>query len=204
MTADTTLHETSLAVWDVPSAVAAGERFAVKVGVKSSAECALGGRAVEVLDESGAVSASGRLGDVPWPGTAALFWTEVELRAPLALGLATLAARFDAAELDPPHQSAWSSFSVAIVGRPEHSLIVTVAASGRPIEEACVRLGALRAMTDAAGRAEIKLAKGRYELSVWKTGFDTAAVPLVIDADALVEVEARPQPEDDPDAFWTA
>ena len=195
MTADTTLHETSLAVWDVPSAVAAGERFAVKVGVKSSAECALGG---------GAASASGRLGDVPWPGTAALFWTEVELGAPLALGLATLAVRFDAAELDPPHQSACSSFSVAIVGRPEHTLIVTVVASGRPIEEAYVRLGALRAMTDAAGRAEIKLAKGRYELSVCKAGFDSAAVPLVIDADALVEVEARPQPEDDPDAFWTA
>jgi hypothetical protein len=204
MTADSTLHETSLAVWDIPPAVAAGERFAVKVGAKSSAGCALCGRAVEVLDESGAVLASGRLGDAPWPGTAALFWTDVELRAPPALGLATLAARFDAAELDPPHQGARSPFSVAIVGRPEHTLTVTVAANGAPLEQAHVCLGPLRAMTDAAGRAEVKLAKGQYQLSIYKAGFDAKAVPLVIDADAAVAIEAQAQPEDDPDAIWTA
>ena len=50
MTADTaqteTLHETrletSLAVWDIAPTVAAGERFSVKAGAKSSAGCALG------------------------------------------------------------------------------------------------------------------------------------------------------------------
>jgi hypothetical protein len=204
MTADETLHETSLAVWDVPPAVAAGERFAVKVGVKSAAGCALDGRTVEVLDEAGAVVASGRLGEAPWPGTAALFWAELELAASSALGLAMLTVRFDGAELEPPHQDASSRFSVAVVACPEHTLTVKVAANGAPIEEAYVRLGPLRAMTDAAGRAEVKLAKGRYELNVYKAGFDTEAVALVIGADAMVEVEARAQPADDPDAVWTA
>src|SRR5262249_19736105 len=158
-------HETSLAIWDVPSAVADGECLTVKVGAKSAAGCALSGCAVEVLDQAGAALASGRLGELPWPGTAALFWTELELCAPLAPGLATFAARLDPAGLQPPHRSASLPFSMAVVAPPEHTLIVTVAANGAPIEEAYIRLGPIRAMTDAAGRAEIKLAKGRYELS---------------------------------------
>src|SRR5205807_3384994 len=101
MTAPTTLAETSLAIWDVPLAVAAGERFAVSIGARSSIGCMLRERIVEVLDPSGTVAASGRLGEVPWPGTAALFWTKVELRAPLVPGLAAFMVRFDAAELDP-------------------------------------------------------------------------------------------------------
>jgi hypothetical protein len=204
MTAETTLHKTSLAAWDVPSAVTAGARFAVKVGAKSSAGCALSCCPVMVVDRAGAVVASGRLGEVPWPGSAALFWTELELLAPLALGLAAFTVRFDGPQVEQPHAGTWSEFSVSVVARPEHTLTVTVAANGAPIDEAYVRLGPLRAMTDAAGRAEIRLAKGRYELSVYKAGYDTAPVPLVIDADTAIAVEARAEPADDPDAFWTA
>ncbi len=108
MTADTlekdTLHQTSLAVWDIPTP-AAGERFSIKVGAKSSAGCALGARRVEVLDGEEIVAAV-HLGDAPWPGTDALFWAEVELQAPDKPGLVTLAVRFDAAELDEPHEGA--------------------------------------------------------------------------------------------------
>jgi hypothetical protein len=204
MTVDTALDEISLAVWDVPLAVAAGEPFVVKVGAKSSSASALLDRIVDVLDQSGAAAASGRLGNAPWPGTAALFWAEVEVRAPLVPGLATFMARFDGAELDPPLQNATSPFTVSVVGRPERTLTVTVAANGVPLEEAHIRLGALHALTDAAGRAEIRLAKGRYELSVYKAGFETKPVPLVIEDDATVAIEARAQRADDPDAFWTA
>ena len=84
MTAETleqdALHQSSLAVWDIPTP-AAGERFAIKVGAKSSAGCALGDRRIEVIDGA-TVVAVGRLGDAPWPGTDALFWAEIELRAP--------------------------------------------------------------------------------------------------------------------------
>src|SRR5215831_1413135 len=112
MTVETTLHATSLAVWDVPPAVAAGECLTVKVGAKSVAGCALSGCAVEVLDQAGAALASGRLGELPWPGTAALFWTELELCAPLALGLSIFTARLDTAGIQPSHQSASSPFSM--------------------------------------------------------------------------------------------
>jgi hypothetical protein len=206
MTADTatdaTLHETSLAVWDIPTP-AAGERFTVKVGAKSSAGCALGGCRIEVLDGDNVV-ASGILGDVPWPDTGALYWAEIELRAPQTPGPVTLAVRFDAAELEKPHQDASSPFNVTVVARPDHTLAVTVASGGLPIEDAYIRLGPYRATTDASGRASIKLAKGRYELVVWKAGYDTVPVPLAIDADASINVEARALPQDDPDSVWTA
>jgi hypothetical protein len=206
MTANTlekdTLHQTSLAVWDIPTP-SAGERFSIKVGAKSSAGCALGAQRIEVMDGE-AVMAAAHLRDVPWPGTDALFWAEVELQAPDQPGLITLTARFDAAGLDEPHEGASSPFKVSVIAKPEHTLTVKVVADGVPVEEAIVRLGATRATTDASGMAAVKLAKGRHELVVWKAGYDAPVTPLAIDADAFVQIDARAVPQADPDAVWTA
>ncbi len=206
MTADTleqdTLHQTSLAVWDIPTP-AAGERFAIKVGGKSSAGCALGGQRVEVLDGE-TVVALGHFGEAPWPGTDALFWTEVELRAPDRPGLVTLSVRFDAAELDAPHEGASSPFKVSVIARPEHTLTVKVVADELPVEGAIIRLGPVRASTNASGTAAVKLAKGRYELVVWKAGYDAPVTPIAIDADVFAQVDVRVVPQADPDAVWTA
>src|SRR4051812_9740659 len=193
MTADTlekaTLHQTSLAVWDIPTP-AAGERFSIKVGAKSSAGCALGGRRIEVLDGEAVVAAS-HLGDTQWPATDALFWAEIELRAPDEPGLVTLAVRFDGADLDEPHEGASSPFNISVIVRPEHTLTVKVVADGVPVEDAIVRLGPVRTSTDASGTAAIKLAKGRYELVVWKAGYDAPVTPIAIDADAFAQIEVR-------------
>ncbi len=197
-----TLPETSLAVWDIPTATAGG-RFRIKIGAKSSAGCALAGGRIEVLDGDGAVLAEAALGGEPWPGTAALYWTEVELVAAEAPGAMSLTVRFHGGGLEP-HQSASAALRVSVVAKPEHVLTVTVASDGVPVEEAIVRLGAVRATTDRTGVATVELAKGQYELVVWKVGFDIAPVPLAIEADTAVAVAARALPEDNPDAIWTA
>jgi hypothetical protein len=206
MTADTierdTLHQTSLAVWDIPTP-AAGELFSIKVGAKSSIGCALGAQRIEVLDGE-AVVATAHLGDAPWPGTDALFWAEVELQAPDKPVLITLAVRFDVAELDEPHEGASSPFKVSVVAKPEHTLTVKVVADGVPVEDAIVRLGPVRGTTDASGMAAVKLAKGRYELVIWKAGYDAPVTPLTIDADAFAQIDVRAVPQADPDAVWTA
>ena len=62
----------------------------------------------------------------------------------------------------------------------------------------------MRATTDRAGVATVELAKGHYELVVWKAGYDIAPVPLAIEADTAVAIAARALPEDNPDAIWTA
>lgn len=202
MTTDVKPHETSLAVWAVPDAVSAGERFTAIVGVKSSVGCMLAGQRIVVCDNAVAALASSRLGGVPWPGTDALYWTEVELLAPSVPGHMRLTAQFDPADLDEPHQGASLPFAVTVVAAAEHVLTVTVASGETPVEDAYVRLGPYRAVTDAAGRAAVKLAAGRYQLQVWKAGYDIPDQSLDVAADATVGVEALPQPEPDPDAVW--
>jgi hypothetical protein len=197
-------HQASLAVWDIPAAIAAGEHFAVKVGAKSSAGCALGGCRIEVLDGSGAVLAEGALGAKPWPGTDALFWSEVELCAPSAPGVAALAVRLADAGGNEAHDAPSAPFCVAVVAAPEHVLTVTVAAAGSPVADAIVRAGPVRATTDATGRVRLHLAKGRHELAVWKSGYDAPLTQLLLEADASVIVEAKAEPAYDPDAIWTA
>ena len=200
----TSIASISIATWDIPAAIAAGEHFSVKVGAKSETGCALAGCGIEVLDEAGAVVARAALGATPWPGTDALFWSEVELCAPSAPGVVPLTARFAGTGLDQPHEDASARFSVAVVAAPEHVVTVTVAGADGPVAEAIVRAGPIRAMTDATGRARLHLAKGPHELVVWKTGYDAPVTPLSVEADAAVTVAAQALPEHNGDAVWTA
>src|SRR5713226_3313616 len=50
----TKAHATNVNVWGLPSAIAAGERFGLKVGIKCSAGCKLTGRPLRIFDHDGA------------------------------------------------------------------------------------------------------------------------------------------------------
>jgi hypothetical protein len=197
-------HKTSLAVWDIPSPVIRGKPFAMKVGVKSSAGCDLCGRRISVLNEAGGVLASTALGATPWPGTDALYWSELTVPAPNTEGLLTWAVQCDAAGLSPPHRDAIARFSMAILAPPEHRLTVKVVdqmtAAGIP--NAQLRLGAFRAATVEDGAAQLMLPTGAYNLTVWKPGYTSPEVAVRVDADAAIEVAVAALPEDDPDAAW--
>jgi hypothetical protein len=197
-------RETSLAVWSIPSPVVTGRRFSLKVGAKSSAGCTLHGHRIEVRDERGIVIAGGSLGETPWLGTSALYWTELELDAPAAPGMFSWSVKFDPADLALPHDGASSSFTIAIVRPPEHRLTVKVKqqATAAPIQDALVRLGAFCAATDESGLAEIMMPKGTYDLNVWKAGYEAPARAVAIDADVTVEIEVAALPEENPDAAW--
>jgi hypothetical protein len=197
-------HATSLAVWAVPAPVVMGERFTVKVGAKSSAGCGLAAKKILISDPSGAVIGHGSLRETPWPGTSALYWTEVELPAPAREGMFWCAVSFAATELETPHQGASSKFSVAIVKPPEHRLTVKVLEKETmaPIGDAQVRLGAYRAATDPAGMAQVAMPKGTYDLTVWKVGYEAPGTTVAIDEDVTVQVEVAIVPPENPDAAW--
>src|SRR5258707_1266512 len=81
---------------------------------------------VPVGDQTGAMMARGHLGDAPWPGTSALYWTQMELQAPADAGMWSWSAKFEAGELELPHDGAASQFNIVIVRPPEHRLTVKV------------------------------------------------------------------------------
>jgi hypothetical protein len=197
-------NATSLAVWAIPSPVVMGERFAIKVGAKSSAGVALTGGTVRICDQSGVVVARGNLGETPLPGTSALYWTDVELLAPVTEGMHAWSVTFEPKELELPHEGASTTFSVSIVRPSEHRLTVKVIdkVTAAPIADAQVRLGVFRAATDGSGLAEVRMPKGVYDLTIWKVGYEASARIVELDDNVFVEVEVVSLPDEDPDAAW--
>lgn len=194
----------SLAVWDVPPTVVAGQRYSIKAGAKSSANGDLRGRRIEVCDAGGAVIASGELGSAPWPGTEALYWTELSLSAPAQCGATAMSVLFHGAELAPAHGDAAWRFSAVVVPPPEHTVTIALVEqeTGAAIANADIRLGAHRATTAASGQAELRLAKGQYDLQIWKVGYVAPLRSVAVAGDALVEVRAVIVPEENVDRAW--
>ena len=188
-------HTTRVVVWDVPAAVERGAAFRVKVGVKCAADCSSAARRVEVRDEEGGVVASGSVGDVPWAGTAALYYTELELRAPTVEGLhareAFVAAAFADAAGGAGHDAASARFQIRTVRAPECRLKVVVvdARSHLPVPGAKVVVQPYHTLTNADGIAELRVPKGAYRLFV--SGRDRFPFRRdgEIDADVTIQAE---------------
>lgn len=204
LTFDVMAHEASLAVWATPDAAIAGTPFKVTVGASSTSGQLLSGQPVEVRDGDGNTVARVALGGEPWPGTNALAWAEAKLMAPVVAGISTWSAKLVTAGLMLPHQAYALVFTVPVIAVPEHSLAVSVleAATGAPIGEATIRIGALRATTDATGCAQLRLPKGAFEIVVWKAGFEAPNTMIDVVEDAEITIEVVAVPEEDPDARW--
>jgi len=191
VSSQTAPHRTSLAVWAIPSPVRMAERLAITVGAKSSGACALSGAKVEISDETGTMVGEGVLGDTPWPGTDALYWTEIGLTAPSEEGMRHWSATFAATELELPHLFSSAQFSFMTVKPPEHSVAIKVITSddATPLEKVQVALGPYRAATDNAGLARIEVPTGKYDLAVWKAGFEAASKIVDVAANLIVQLE---------------
>jgi len=198
MTTDTI----SLAVWDMPMPVVAGKKFPIKIGTKSASGRALAGR-IEVIDSSGTVVATGMLGDAPWPETEALYWTALDVPAP-AQPFAEYAVRFMPDPSEPAYDALATRFSIAATAKPEHKLTVKVTeqATAAALGGVEIRFGSFRARTDAAGRAELRVCKGEYQLQLFRTAHIAPSKPITIKGDASVELTMLHVPEDHPDARW--
>ena len=172
---------TSLVVWDIPSPVVMGERFTVKVGAKSTADCQLEGARVDIADETGAVVGSGTFGKEPWPGTTALYWTEVPLTAPSGERIWSWSARFAPAGLTLPHDGAAGTFSFSTTPPPEHvvEVIAVFRDTGAAVRDAEVRLG---------------VPKGTYDLIVWKALYETVPTTVDVTRDVTIRVEGKELP----------
>jgi hypothetical protein len=191
-------HQTSLAVWSVPSPVRMADRFAIMVGAKSSGGCDLSGARIEVRDDADAKVGDGILGDTLWPGTDALYWTEIAVAAPSRDGTLCWNVEFAAADLALPHLGASVEFSFTSVKPPEHGVTVHVTeqATAAPVAAVQVALGPYRTATDQAGSARIEVPTGSYDLAVWKAGFEACSRAVAVTADMSVHLELTQLPEE--------
>jgi hypothetical protein len=194
-------HAASVNVWGLPSVIAAGERFSIKVGIKCSAGCTLTGRRLRIIDHEGAEVAEAALRDDVWPGTAALYFAEVEAQAPLTTGDYQWQVETAGSDTGVPHAAGACAFTVKVVRPPDHE--VTVAAfdsqTQTPIKGAHVLLHPYRASTDEHGMAKVKVVKGTYTLFV--SGFNYIAYEAIIDVTADItaraELTVEPEGQDD-------
>jgi hypothetical protein len=190
-------HATSVNVWGLPSAIAAGERFRLKAGIKCSAGCKLTGRQLSIFDHEGAQVGAGSLVDDVWPGTGALYFAEIEAQAPLTTGDHQWQVRSPGSDSGVPHAAGAFIFTVKVVSPPDHEVTVEAFDSERqtPIAGAHVLLHPYRAFTDQSGVAKLKVAKGSYQLFV--SGFNYIAYEnlLEVAADVTIRAQLAAEPE---------
>src|SRR5262249_17943262 len=155
ITVTTMAHDTSIAVWGVPSPIVMEHPFRIHVGATCSAGCNLNGKEIEICDETGASIARGRLGETPLEGTRALYWTEFDVVAPETEGATSRSIAFAATELPLPHGAASARFGFETVKPPQYSVTVKVVEkdAGTPVEDVRVRLGVYFACSDTTGLA---------------------------------------------------
>ena len=199
-----TPHTTSVVAWDIPSAIVAGERFRMKVGIKCSNECQLTNTHFGIYDHQEAQVATGTLPDERWPGTTGLYVAEIELEAPAEEGLYTWSVKGPLTTLgeDPgleggiPHVEGSISFGVRVVSHPQ--CLVRVEAvdkeSQTPLSGARVVMHPYNAVTDDRGVAEVRVAKGAYKLFVSQPRYLTFGLPVDVGADVTARAELYPEP----------
>jgi hypothetical protein len=191
-------HATYIVAWDTPSAVVVGERFRIKVGMKCSSECGLGRRDFGIYDRDGKQVATSTVSGDRWPSTG-LHVAEVELQAPAREGLDTWSVRSIGSDTAIPHDEASISFGIRVVSHPDCRVRVEAIdqASQAPLSGARVVMHPYQAVTGEHGVAEVRVAKGTYQLFVTQTDYLTFGLPVEVTEDMIVraELELEPVPE---------
>ena len=184
-------HALELTVWDVPSAIGAGERFRVAVGARCSAGCDLAGRELVIFDQVGAQVGTVKLGHEVCPGTEALYFAMVEAKAPPDTGSHQWEAKMAGWNAEPPHGPGSFPLNVRVVGAPDCE--VTVRAIDResqtPIRGARVVMHPYRAVTDDNGVARIRVARGQYDILVSAPHYAAVCTSIEVTADLVTSAE---------------
>ena len=200
-------HATNVVAWDIPSAIVAGEKFRMKVGIKCADGCDLTNREFAVFDHEGTQIATGTLPGDRWPGTSGLHVAEIELQAPAAEGLYTWSVRspstLPGAEQESDaaiaHAEGSAIFGVRVVSHPEYLVTVEAVddANQTPLSGARVVMHPYKAVADERGIAKMRVAKGAYRLFVSHPRYVTFGLPVEVDADmsARAELYLEPVPE---------
>lgn len=193
-------HALQLTVWDVPSAIGAGERFRIAAGARCSAGCDLGGRELSIHDQEGTPAGTVKLGRDVWPGTEALYFAEVEARAPLEAGSHPWEAKIAGWDAELSHAACSFPMTVRVVAAPDCEVTVKAVdhETQAPIKGARVVMHPYRAVTDDNGIAKVRVARGQYDILVSGSRYLAACTSVEVTADMTTsaELDAEPSPDE--------
>lgn len=183
-------HGLRVQVWGMPTAIAAGEAFTMRVGVKCTSACSLAGREVTLVDHAGAGVSTAPLLAEPAPGTEALYYAELKALAPPTPGSHRWRAIAPATTSGVAHDGGEASFSLRVVDKPDHEIAVEVfdIETGKPINGMHVMLHPYRGTTGNDGSARIKVVGGSYKLYI--SGRKYLPYENIVDANANVSLRA--------------
>jgi hypothetical protein len=188
-------HTVTLAVWDQPSPLIAGAPSTLKIGVKCSHACDLAGAEIELRGSTGLAVARATLTGTPWPGTSALYWTEMSFTAPAVDGPHTWMLVVQAAATEAAHDEVSAPLSFIVARRPEHRITVKAASdAGSGIEGVAIRAGVFKAATDPAGFAALDVPSGTYDLQAWKQGYELASTTVAVAGNVRIDLALVPVP----------
>jgi hypothetical protein len=198
-------HAMRLNVWALPTAIAAGDRFTLKAGIKCSAGCKLAGKELSIFDGDGIQVGCGTLLDEVWPGTSALYFTEMEGNAPLTVGKHKWEVRISAWGSGTPHAAGALTFDVNVVDPPDCEVTVEALDAGTqtPIERARIVMHPYRALTGENGVATLKVSKGNYKLLVSGSKYIASTKTIEVKDDITVRAELTLEPIVDPASYYT-
>lgn len=192
-------HPIALTVWDVPPTAAPGEHFTFAVGARCAAGCCLEGRELNIVDHQGTVARAVKLGHDVWPGTEALYFAQIETKAPLEAGSHAWEAQIAGWDAEQPHAPSAFPLIVRVVVKPDCE--VTIKAFDKetqtPIKGARVVMHPYRAVTNDNGIAIVKVAKGTYEILMSASKYLPACAPIEVTGDMITRAEL------DADQPWT-
>jgi hypothetical protein len=159
-------HDPHLNVWDIPSAITAGDAFSFHVGLNCSCGCNLANRDFVVRDQQGTVVASGRLGETIWPGTSALYFAEVRAVAPADISLHQWMVESAGGNSGIAHSPASLAMHVLTVAAPDHEIRIEAVDrdSGAPLKGIKLIMGPYRATTGEDGVARMRVVADHYVL----------------------------------------
>ncbi len=193
-------HRTTLLVWDVPSTITAGEKFSIKVGMKCSSECGVVDTEVGIFDHKASQVTTAMINGDIWPGSSALYFTEVELEAPAQeSGYCTWEARVRESETEIPHAEATATFGIRLVPPPECLVTLEVFEADRrtPIKAANVVMHPYRTITDERGVAELRVPKGTYNVLVSASNHEPVSRTVEVTDDIITRTELALEPPQD-------
>jgi hypothetical protein len=198
---DEARHEASLAVWDLTSPVVVGRKATLNIGVACPSGCDLSGASIDVRDEAGAPVGKGTLGSTPWPDTTGLYWTHLEIAAPVGEG--EHAWNVHATTLEPTHGHATSVVRFVACRPPDHGVTLEVIDkdSGLPLGGVELRVGRFRGTTNDVGIAHVEVPAGMYEVSGWKLGYDLISSTADVAGDVTIQLDVT-RTSDPEQPYW--